>query len=238
LDDTVYRIDDDSLNEIAAEILESDTCPPKLQIVFHTDHNKYYAINNSHLQIYKQLQLSGLITHVQADVINIEAIPHALRQHLFQAAPSNVVATAAATSSTHNDGTGDEIDDDDDEDDEDGDLNLSSNSSCVASSSSSSGPCNPSTKHSSNIGTATVSITNGNLADILTADVLSPSTIEMLTKEMLVDETYEFGQCDNCVQSDHENDDQDQDEKKINSNNGDENVELNGQRRIKLGSGK
>ncbi len=66
MDDTIYRIDDESLNEIAVEILESDNMPPKLQIVYYL--GNYYSINNSHLQIYKQLQLSGLITHVQADV--------------------------------------------------------------------------------------------------------------------------------------------------------------------------
>lgn len=49
LDDTVYRIDDESLNEIASEILEAESVPPKLQIVFYA--NRYYAINNSHLQV-------------------------------------------------------------------------------------------------------------------------------------------------------------------------------------------
>lgn len=88
LDDTIYRIDDDSLNEIAAEILDSDNMPPKLQIVYYD--NNYFAINNSHLQIYKQLQLSGLITHVQADLISVEAIPLKLREHLLQT-PSHLL---------------------------------------------------------------------------------------------------------------------------------------------------
>jgi hypothetical protein len=36
------------------------------------------------------------------------------------------------------------------------------------------------------------------------ADIISPSCIEMLSKEMLIDETYEFGACENCVESDTE----------------------------------
>lgn len=49
LDDTIYRIDDESLAEIASEILEAESVPPKLQIVLYG--NRYYAINNSHLQV-------------------------------------------------------------------------------------------------------------------------------------------------------------------------------------------
>jgi hypothetical protein len=148
LDDTIYRIDDESLNEIAAEILESNNTPPKLQIVFYN--NRYFAINNSHLQIYKQLQLSGLITHVQADLINIEAIPYALRQHLLQA-PINSINS-------------DHISDEDELADELDNLNQS----------------------------------NG------IANILSASNVEMLEKNVLVDETYEFGTSENCVESEEE----------------------------------
>jgi hypothetical protein len=121
LDDTIYRIDDESLNEIAAEILESENCPPKLQIVHYS--GKYYAINNSHLQVYKQLQLSGLITHVQADVISVEAIPVALRQHLLQ--------TPSQTNSNVN---SNEISDDDYLDEFDANANSNCSSSSVMSS--------------------------------------------------------------------------------------------------------
>jgi hypothetical protein len=197
-DDTIYRIDDESLNEIAAEILESDNSPPKLQIVHYGD--RYFAINNSHLQIYKQLQISGLITHVQADVINIEAIPFALRQHLFQTA-FDCVGHHHHHHQMNND---DVISDEDLELSEeamaahamamgmvDCDYNnqseLGNNTACSSASSKSS-----SSAASSGIG------------QILSADVLSPSTIEMLSKEMLIDETYEFGACENCVESEHE----------------------------------
>lgn len=154
LDDTIYRIDDESLNEIAAEILESDNLPPKLQIVFYD--GKYFAINNSHLQIYKQLQLSGLITHVQADVISVEAIPYALRQHLLQT-PAN---TANSNEDTDEDYTEEVFD-------------CSRNEPCTSD-------------------------------GLIISDVISPNSIEMLTKEMLVDETYEFGACENCIESDNE----------------------------------
>ena len=161
LDDTIYRIDDESLNEIAVEILESDNMPPKLQIVYHS--GSYYSINNSHLQIYKQLQLSGLITHVQADVISVEAIPVALRDHLLQPIQSN------SSSNDSNEISGDE--------DYEDDCDLTDPAKLI------------------NMGQA---------ANVGLADVISPSCIEMLSKEMMIDETYEFGACENCVDSDGE----------------------------------
>ncbi|RNA08542.1 hypothetical protein BpHYR1_041839 [Brachionus plicatilis] len=164
LDDTIYRIDDDSLNEIATEILESDNLPPKLQIVFYD--GKYYAINNSHLQIYKQLQMSGLITHVQADVISLEAIPLALRKHLLQPICLN------NSISNSNDTVSDE------------EFDYAPDEIGVANSSSSA-----------------LSSSNG-IVDILSADILTPASIEMISKQMMVDETYEFGTCENCIDSD------------------------------------
>lgn len=184
-DDTIYRIDDESLNEIAAEILESDNCPPKLQIVLYEE--KYFAINNSHLQIYKQLQLSGLITHVQADLISIDAIPYALRQYLFQ--PSELVTVPTRSNSSNQEECDDDIDEiedgvnDDEEDEECLNEEARPDSEFV------------------NSATVSSSVDPACLASILNADVLSPSTIEMLSKEMLVDETYEFGACENCVES-------------------------------------
>ncbi|CAF0821748.1 unnamed protein product [Brachionus calyciflorus] len=168
LDDTVYRIDDESLSEIATEILESDNSPPKLQIVFYD--GRYFAINNSHLQIYKQLQLSGLITHVQADVISLEAIPLALRQHLLQQPCLNNSITNS------NDTISDEEFDDM--------IDVASN-------------------NISNSSSSAISSTNG-LVEILSADILTPASIEMISKQMLVDETYEFGACENCVDTDDE----------------------------------
>jgi hypothetical protein len=204
-DDTVYRIDDESLNEIAAEILESDNSPPKLQIVHYGE--RYFAINNSHLQIYKQLQISGLITHVQADVINIEAIPYPLRQHLFQ--PSyDCIDHLRRHHSAHQMAADDVISDEDIEEamavhgmvlDSDGlmmagggvaDHNETVNTTaCSSASSNSSGGAGANTS---------------SIGQILAADVLSPSAIEMLSKEMLVDETYEFGACENCVESERD----------------------------------
>lgn len=161
LDDTIYRIDDDSLNEIAIEILESDNLPPKLQIVFYD--GKYFAINNSHLQIYKQLQISGLITHVQADVISLEAIPLALRKHLLQPiCLNNSISNSNDTVS-----------------DEDYDY----------------APDEPGVSNSSPLNSS-----NG-ITEILSADILTPASVEMISKHMMVDETYEFGTCENCVDS-------------------------------------
>lgn len=164
LDDTIYRIDDDSLNEIATEILESDNLPPKLQIVLYD--GKYYAINNSHLQIYKQLQISGLITHVQADVISLEAIPMALRKHLLQPIFLN--------------------------------NSISNSNDTVSEEEFEYGPEEPGGTNSSS---SALSSSNG-LVEILSADILTPASIEMISKQMVVDETYEFGTCENCVDSD------------------------------------
>jgi hypothetical protein len=202
-DDTVYRIDDESLNEIAAEILESDNSPPKLQIVHYGD--RYFAINNSHLQIYKQLQISGLITHVQADVINIEAIPFALRQHLFQ--------TAFECVGHHHHHHHHQMNNDDVISDEDLELSeeamaahvmgMGLDSSDLSNHNHHSGLAN-NTACSSTSSKSSSSAASSGIGQILSADVLSPSTIEMLSKEMLIDETYEFGACENCVESEHE----------------------------------
>ena len=161
LDDTIYRIDDDSLNEIAAEILESENLPPKLQIVHYDGH--YFAINNSHLQIYKQLQLSGLITHVQADLISTEAIPFALRQHLLQIPPQFE--------------KGYEITDEDDSEELETTININGDSS-----------------------ENSVELIDED--DQQSVDIIMPSSI--LDKNILVDETYEFGVCDNCLESDEQ----------------------------------
>jgi hypothetical protein len=164
LDETIYRIDDDSLNEIAHEILESSNAPPKLQIVEFD--RKYFAINNSHLQIYKQLQYSGLITHVQADLINIEAIPEQLRNHLLQAPIDNLILNQQLSDNEELDNN---VDDDD--------LNQACSSSSGISSSR-----------------TTTAMSSSGLADIL-----DPSILDNLSKNVLIDETYEFGECENCI---------------------------------------
>lgn len=170
LDDTIYRIDDESLNEIAAEILDSDNLPPKLQIVFYD--GNYFAINNSHLQIYKQLQLSGLITHVQADLINIEAIPIKLRDHLLQT-PSHLLELDQLHSQMfHSD---EEILDEEAYD-----------------------PTRT-TKHENTHLTNRDSMNSGSTSS-------DNETTNSLSESKLVDETYEFGECENCVDSNEDED--------------------------------
>ncbi len=134
LDNTIYRIDEESLNEIAAEILDSDTKePPKLQIVFYK--NNYFAINNSHLQIYKQLELCGFITHCLSDLINIEAIPIKLREHLLRT-PEHLLELENMSSNHEMIQTENEEDDNDDDVDSYVEEN---NSNCLNSGSTSSG---------------------------------------------------------------------------------------------------
>jgi hypothetical protein len=173
LDDTIYRIDDESLNEIAAEILDSENMPPKLQIVFYD--NTYFAINNSHLQIYKQLHLCGLITHVQADLISVEAIPVRLRDHLLQT-PSHLLEL----DTLHSDlmmPTDEEVLD---EQKFEGIKRNGANSSSTSSANALDSASDNETNQSFNTNTS-----------------------------KLVDETYEFGECENCIESDHnENEDE------------------------------
>lgn len=166
LDDTIYRIDDQYLNDIAVEILESDNMPPKLQIVQYD--NNYFAINNSNLQVYKQLQLTGIITHVQADLINLEAIPFALREFLLQT-PSHL-----------NDYT----------DNEEFCQNLTSTESNETSNHSSSGA-----NESLNDSDCHVECSYDSAPDVVfPEDVFEENNI-------YVDEIYEFGACENCVES-------------------------------------
>ena len=179
LDDTIYRIDDESLNEIAAEILDSENMPPKLQIVFYD--NNYFAINNSHLQIYKQLQLCGLITHVQADLISVEAIPVRLRDHLLQT-PSHLLELDTMHSELMM-----PIDEEVlDEETFEGIKHNCTNSGSTSSANQLDSASDNETNQSFNTNTS-----------------------------KLVDETYEFGECENCVESDYndrENEDGDEDD--------------------------
>ena len=43
--------------DISTKLMESD-CPPKLQICAHN--NQWFALNNSHLLVYRQLERIGL----------------------------------------------------------------------------------------------------------------------------------------------------------------------------------
>lgn len=175
LDDTVYRIDDESLNEIAAEILESENLPPKLQIVFYDEN--YFAINNSHLQIYKQLQLSGLITHVQADLISVEAIPYPLREYLLQT-PSHLLTNFTS-----------EMTDEDYHEANTDDLSSSSRSNETNQSSTCSG-INESL--------------NGSEFNVHDECSFTPDVVfaeDVYDDNIYVDEIYEFGACENCLDS-------------------------------------
>jgi len=179
LDDTIYRIDDESLNDIATEILESDSSPPKLQIVFYD--NKYFAINNSHLQIYKQMQYVGLITHVQADVISVETIPLPLRKHLLQT-PSNLASSNS-----------DECDEDEDEEEaEDGSV-LNANDDSFDS-----------RKNNRSIKLNGLHSKCSSTSSGIISDIITQANIDRISKSILVDETYEFGLSENCVESDKE----------------------------------
>lgn len=182
LDETIYRIDDDSLNEIAAEILESDNAAPKLQIVFYK--SNYYAINNSNLQVYKQLQLSGLITHVQADLISVEAIPYHLREYLLQT-PSYLMNNFSQ-----------EFTDEECQDQNEDELSSSSRSQRTNGSSACSG------EHPSiDIEQEMCSHENCDCApDIVYAEDIFED------QNIFVDEIYEFGTCENCVESGGEQD--------------------------------
>jgi hypothetical protein len=86
-DDAIIRIDDNDINIISKQIVESNCVPPKLQIVQYN--SLYYSINNSALQIYKKLERIGIITHVEADLVSIDRIPSSLKKHLLDFDPLN-----------------------------------------------------------------------------------------------------------------------------------------------------
>lgn len=117
--------------------------------------------------------MCGLITHVQADVLSVETIPYALRQHLLQT-PYEL---------SHHNGSGSTVNSNDDDDDgeeecTDGDDDTSLQRNVLEEA-------------------------YGNAASYPAPglDILSAENLSMLEKEMLVDETYEFGACENCAES-------------------------------------
>ncbi len=54
-------IDEKLMIDISTKLMESD-CPPKLQICTHN--NQWFALNNSHLLVYRQLERIGLCDSV------------------------------------------------------------------------------------------------------------------------------------------------------------------------------
>ena len=54
-------IDEKLMIDISTKLMESD-CPPKLQICAHN--NQWFALNNSHLLVYRQLERIGLCDSV------------------------------------------------------------------------------------------------------------------------------------------------------------------------------
>ena len=68
LGDLKYSIIDENLMiDISRKLVESD-CPPKLQICTHQ--NQWFALNNSHLLVYRQLERIGLCDSVGRVTIN------------------------------------------------------------------------------------------------------------------------------------------------------------------------
>ncbi|CAM4935905.1 unnamed protein product [Rotaria socialis] len=72
-------IDEKLMIDISTKLMNS-TSPPKLQICAHN--NQWFALNNSHLLVYRQLERIGLCDTVVCDVIRSEDIPLGIRESL------------------------------------------------------------------------------------------------------------------------------------------------------------
>ncbi|CAF0832078.1 unnamed protein product [Rotaria sp. Silwood1] len=72
-------IDEKLMIDISTKLMESD-CPPKLQICAHN--NQWFALNNSHLLVYRQLERIGLCDTVVCDIIRSQDVPIGIRQTL------------------------------------------------------------------------------------------------------------------------------------------------------------
>ena len=88
-------IDEKLMIDISTKLMESD-CPPKLQICAHS--NQWFALNNSHLLVYRQLERIGLCDTVGmwttircsfatpvclvCDIIRSQDVPIGIRQTL------------------------------------------------------------------------------------------------------------------------------------------------------------
>ncbi|UJR27807.1 hypothetical protein I4U23_009076 [Adineta vaga] len=73
-------IDEKLMIDISTKLMESD-CPPKLQICAHN--NQWFALNNSHLLVYRQLERIGLCDTVVCDIIRSQDVPAGIRQTLI-----------------------------------------------------------------------------------------------------------------------------------------------------------
>jgi len=72
--------------DISTKLMESD-CPPKLQICAHN--NQWFALNNSHLLVYRQLERIGLCDTVVCDIIRNQDVPIGIRQTLIPVSTTN-----------------------------------------------------------------------------------------------------------------------------------------------------
>ncbi|CAF0964441.1 unnamed protein product, partial [Didymodactylos carnosus] len=73
-------IDEKLMIEISTKLIESD-CPPKLQVV--ENNHQWFALNNSHLLVYRQLERIGLCDKVVCDIIPSQNIPDGIRETLI-----------------------------------------------------------------------------------------------------------------------------------------------------------
>lgn len=101
-------VDEKLMIEVSTKLIQSIS-PPKLQICSHE--NQWFALNNSHLLIYRQLERIGLCETVVCDLIRTEDIPIGIRQTLtpvriqsngYLSANGNAVADDDDEISNHN----------------------------------------------------------------------------------------------------------------------------------------
>ncbi|CAF2960144.1 unnamed protein product [Rotaria sp. Silwood2] len=72
-------IDEKLMIDVSTKLIESIS-PPKLQICAHN--NQWFALNNSHLLVYRQLERIGLCDTVVCDIIRSQDVPIGIRQTL------------------------------------------------------------------------------------------------------------------------------------------------------------
>ncbi|UJR21807.1 hypothetical protein I4U23_024885 [Adineta vaga] len=72
-------IDEQLMIDISTKLIES-VSPPKLQVCAHN--NQWFALNNSHLLVYRQLERIGLCDTVVCDIIRSQDVPIGIRQTL------------------------------------------------------------------------------------------------------------------------------------------------------------
>ncbi|CAF3826616.1 unnamed protein product [Adineta steineri] len=73
-------IDEKIMIDISTKLIES-VSPPKLQICAHN--NQWFALNNSHLLVYQQLERIGLCDTVVCDIIRSQDVPMGIRETLI-----------------------------------------------------------------------------------------------------------------------------------------------------------